>query len=182
MLSLAFQWDTETKVWLLKCGRMWFLSLLALKRRHPMGTSLPKYLELQGYKMMALKRWQLQISESLHGEDTPRRTSWLQWIKKWTKSRLVSAAEIWAVVMCCPNWRRKWQPTPVFLPGESHGQRSLVGYSPWVHKESEYTSKPLNWKFKWENLICYVNKISIKLLNNLKTNHNELYLCASIKQ
>ena len=28
-------------------------------------------------------------------------------------------------------WRRTWQPTPVFLPGESHGQRSLVGYSPW---------------------------------------------------
>ena len=31
-------------------------------------------------------------------------------------------------------WRRKWQPTPVFLPGESHGQKSLVGYSPWVAK------------------------------------------------
>ena len=31
-------------------------------------------------------------------------------------------------------WRRKWQPTPVFLPGESHGQRSLVGYSPRVAK------------------------------------------------
>ena len=29
---------------------------------------------------------------------------------------------------------RKWQPTPVFLPGESHGRRSLVGYSPWVAK------------------------------------------------
>ena len=28
-------------------------------------------------------------------------------------------------------WRRAWQPTPVFLPEESHGQRSLVGYSPW---------------------------------------------------
>ena len=28
-------------------------------------------------------------------------------------------------------WRRKWQPTPVFLPGESHGQRSLAGYNPW---------------------------------------------------
>ena len=28
-------------------------------------------------------------------------------------------------------WRREWQPTPVFLPGESYGQRSLVGYSPW---------------------------------------------------
>ena len=32
-------------------------------------------------------------------------------------------------------WSRKWQPTPVFLPGECHGQRSLVGCSPWGHKE-----------------------------------------------
>ena len=31
-------------------------------------------------------------------------------------------------------WRSKWQPTPVFLPRKSHGQRSLVGYSPWGHK------------------------------------------------
>ena len=31
-------------------------------------------------------------------------------------------------------WRRKWQPAPVFLPGKSHGQRNLVGYSPWGHK------------------------------------------------
>ena len=31
-------------------------------------------------------------------------------------------------------WRRKWQPTPVLLPGESHGGRSLVGYSPWGRK------------------------------------------------
>ena len=42
---------------------------------------------------------------------------------------------------CCFNpwvgkisWRRKWQPTPVFSPGKSHGQRSLAGYSPWDHK------------------------------------------------
>ena len=38
-------------------------------------------------------------------------------------------------------WRRKWQPTPVFLPGESHGQRSLVGYSPWGPKESDMTEQ-----------------------------------------
>ena len=37
------------------------------------------------------------------------------------------------------RWRRKRQPTPVFLPGESHGQRSLVGYSPWARKESDLT-------------------------------------------
>ena len=31
-------------------------------------------------------------------------------------------------------WRRKWQPTLVFFPGESHGQRTLVGYTPWGHQ------------------------------------------------
>ena len=36
-------------------------------------------------------------------------------------------------------WRRWWQPTPVSLPGESHGQRSLVGYRPWGRKESDMT-------------------------------------------
>ena len=36
-------------------------------------------------------------------------------------------------------WRRKWQPTPVFLPGESHRQRSLAGYSLWGCKESDTT-------------------------------------------
>ena len=36
-------------------------------------------------------------------------------------------------------WRRKWQPTPVFLPGESHGWRSLVGCSPWGRTESDTT-------------------------------------------
>ena len=38
-------------------------------------------------------------------------------------------------------WSRKWQPTPVFLPGESDGQRSLVGYSPWGRKESDMTEQ-----------------------------------------
>ena len=37
------------------------------------------------------------------------------------------------------TWRRKWQPTPVLLPGKFHGLRSLVGYSPWDHKESDTT-------------------------------------------
>ena len=48
-------------------------------------------------------------------------------------------------------WRRKWLPTPVFLPGEFRGQRSLVGYSPWGHKESDKTERlthtfHLEWK------------------------------------
>ena len=36
-------------------------------------------------------------------------------------------------------WRRAWQPTPVFLPGESQGQRSLAGYGPQSYKESDMT-------------------------------------------
>ena len=38
-------------------------------------------------------------------------------------------------------WRRKWQPTAAFLPGESHGQRSLAGYSPRGRKESDTTEQ-----------------------------------------
>ena len=40
-----------------------------------------------------------------------------------------------------PLWRRKWQLTSIFLPGESHGQRSLVGYRPWCCKESDTTEQ-----------------------------------------
>ena len=36
-------------------------------------------------------------------------------------------------------WSRKWQPPPVFLPGKLHGQRSLVGYSPWGCKDLDMT-------------------------------------------
>ena len=45
-----------------------------------------------------------------------------QWEKHWT-------------------WRRRWHPTPVLLPGKSHGQRSLVGCSPWGRKESDTTER-----------------------------------------
>ena len=38
-------------------------------------------------------------------------------------------------------WRRAWQPTPVSLPRELHGQRSLAGYSPWGRKESDTTEQ-----------------------------------------
>ena len=38
-------------------------------------------------------------------------------------------------------WRKAWQPTPALLPGESRGQRSLVGYSPWGHTELDTTER-----------------------------------------
>ena len=43
-------------------------------------------------------------------------------------------------------WKRKWHPTLVFLPGKSHGQRNLVAYSPWGHKELD-TTEQLHFHF-----------------------------------
>ena len=45
-------------------------------------------------------------------------------------------------------WRRKWQPTPEFLPGKSHGQRSLAGCIPWGPKESHRTQQVNNNNYK----------------------------------
>ena len=44
----------------------------------------------------------------------------------------------------CP-WRRDWIPTPIFLPGEPHGQRSLVGCVPWGHRESDTAERLSAW-------------------------------------
>ena len=46
-------------------------------------------------------------------------------------------------------WRRKWQPTPVFLPGKSQGQRSLAGYSPWGHKSRTWLSDETTTTFSY---------------------------------
>ena len=40
------------------------------------------------------------------------------------------------------HWRRKWQPIPVFLPGNPHGQKTLVGHGPWGRRESGTTEVP----------------------------------------
>ena len=44
-------------------------------------------------------------------------------------------------------WRRKWQPPPVFLPGKSHGQGNLAGYSPWGHQRVLFTALKLETVF-----------------------------------
>ena len=51
-------------------------------------------------------------------------------------------------------WRREWQSSPEFLPGESHGQRSLVGYSPYGHKESDTTELTEHTHRDTDNRCC----------------------------
>ena len=61
------------------------------------------------------------------------------------------------------SWRRKWQSTPVFLPGKSHGQRKLVGYCPWDRRESnnsvQLNNYHLNFHFSWRTLRLIYYKI-----------------------
>ena len=59
------------------------------------------------------------------------------------------------------SWRRAWQPTPVFLPGESHGQRTLAGYSPWGCRESDATER---WTLSAGQLHAFIDLKSNCLL------------------
>ena len=62
---------------------------------------------------------------------------------------------------------RKWQRTPVFLPGEFHGQRRLVGYSPWGHKESDMTEQ-LTLSFSLSYSILSYFKIMAGILSAIQ--------------
>ena len=66
-------------------------------------------------------------------------------------------------------WRREWQPIPVFLPGESHGQRSLEGFSPYGRKESD--TKPLSTQHM-EISVC--NQVLELVRHQLEMQNHEL--------
>ena len=65
-----------------------------------------------------------------------------------------SYIDTWKRQDCFSMWRRKWQPTPVFLPRESQEQRSLVGCCPWGHTKLDTAEAPLracmHWRRKWQ--------------------------------
>ena len=56
------------------------------------------------------------------------------------------------------HWRRQWQPTPVFLPGESQGRRSLVGFRLWGHTESDTTEATQQQQQQWVSLVAQMVK------------------------
>ena len=61
-------------------------------------------------------------------------------VAQWEGIRLLMQ-DMWVLLGREDSWRKKRQPTSVFLPGKSHGPRSLVGYSPWGRKESDTTER-----------------------------------------
>ena len=110
------------------------------------------------------KFWELVIDKkawraAVHGVSKTRTQ-----LSDWTELNWITVAKLFAIpgssdgkeftcnarrptfnswVMKIP-WRREWQLTPVFLPGEFYGQRSLAGYSPWICKELD-TTELRNW-------------------------------------
>ena len=94
------------------------------------------------------------------------------------ESPVLQETYVWSLVGKI-SWRRPWQHTPVLLPGESHGQRSLVGYSPWGRKEPDMTKRltlslsgsvilslicilRLFWTL-WNNIIFLISSTSLNL-------------------
>ena len=69
----------------------------------------------------------------------PDSTSPFLWKRSQAESTCMDFYRLSTVFLDHPLYLCKWQPTPGFLPGKSHGQRSLVGYSPCGHKESDTT-------------------------------------------
>ena len=76
-------------------------------------------------------------------------------------------------------WRREWQATPVFLPGESHGHKSLVGYSPWGRTESDKT-KQLTLSYFHFHCHFYLHLRTPISVPHLILNLGRDYMCHSL--
>ena len=73
-------------------------------------------------------------------------------------------------------WRRKWQLTPVFLPGEYHGQRSLAGYSSWGHKESDTTEWPTLSLSRSRKATCFGHSLESHIFMSSSIYENNFFL------
>ena len=106
------------------------------------------YIQPNYYSAIQVKRFSLCYLHILEKAMVPH-SSTLAWKIPWAEEpgRLQSMGSLRVghdsvnslSLFTLMHWRRKWQPTPVFLPGESQGQRSLVGCRLWGHTESDTT-------------------------------------------
>ena len=84
----------------------------------------------------------LEKAMAPHSSTLAWKIPWTEELGGLTSMRSLRVGHDWATslsLFTLTHWRRKWQPTPVFLPGESQGQRSLVGCHLWGRRESDTT-------------------------------------------
>ena len=114
---------------------------LFLPREFHGERSLPGY-SPWGCKVSGMTEWLSHITENSFNLAGSLKDSWIyrpHFEKHWYRE-ILKGGTIDPWVGKIP-WRRKWQPTPVSLPGKSHGHWSLVGCSPWGRKESGTTER-----------------------------------------
>ena len=94
------------------------------------------------------------LAAAAHAKPTSLMDTWSfpWWLRRWSICLQCRKPRFSPWVGKIP-WTRKWQPTPVFMPGEAHGQRSLVGCSPWGHKESDMTEWLTNTQTQTHRLL-----------------------------
>ena len=107
------------------------LSLLHLPLVGGFFTTAPTG-ETPSFCIQTVKHWTLFLSEHFLSHLTQ---NFFYYITKRTKPCILFSRVIFS------HWRRQWHPTPVLLPGKSHGWRSLVGCSPWGRTESDTTER-----------------------------------------
>ena len=90
------------------------------------------------HKQTRWDMWKLSTASSLFFCQPETALNNPRWLRQWRIHLKCGTSQFYPWFGKIP-WRREWQPTPVFLPGESLGQRSLAGYSPWGCKESDTT-------------------------------------------
>ena len=104
--------------------------------------------EKRDYQKYILQRytWLEEKEIATHSSTLAWKIPWMEEPRRLQLMGLQRVGHNWVTsfyssVFLSSFWRRKWQPIPVFLPGESHGQRGLVGYSLWGCKESDMTNQ-----------------------------------------
>ena len=112
---------------------------IASRWRESLGSNQRGIQQLRPISFKGLTMFKLILLWEVEGDRT-----WLVKLLRMNRASLVvqtvkNLPAMWETWVGKIPWRRAWQPTPVFLPGESHGQGSLVGYSPWSLKESDTT-------------------------------------------
>ena len=109
----------------------------------PTGRKKPlRFLSVHGTREWTLVCWPSEKVVAPHSSTLAWKISWTEGPGRLQSMGSLGVRHNWATSLspfAFIHWRRKWQPTPVFLPGESQGWRSLVGCRLWGHTESDAT-------------------------------------------
>ena len=137
------------------------LTFVGFKALEP--NSLIRWLNSRTYSFYLFSRISIYLIQLFHTIKVSSST--LPWWLRWQRICLQCRRPRFDPWVRKIPWRREWQPTSVFLPGESHEQRSLVGYNPWSHKELD-TTEGLN-QGERSSQVLFIQGVDLKETSRL---------------